>query len=143
MTPADRLAQAMDKAMHERGLLPVQPWNKKTLGWLEKLGCLVAYKRNRNGKTQFHPMKTLEGRGYDSGVQQYIALTNIFHYGGRPSGPRKKPFDWVHEGTIIRIKCAPSNRYKSRTTRLWMRETMLVWVPDDTANKILVLGYIP
>jgi len=140
---AELLAKALDKAMSERGILPVNPWNKRTLKWLEKLGCVVSFKKPRNGRVHFHPMDALRERGYDASLYNHSALTNIFAYGGRPSGPRMKPFDWVHQGVVVRVRCAGSAKYKSMSNKLWMRQTMLVWVPDETADKILVLGHIP
>lgn len=138
---AKRLEGVFDQAMHERGILPVHPWNKKTLKWLERLGCIVSYKQK--GKTLFHPMEGLRERGYDASVHNHCVLSNVFSYGGRPSGPRGKPFEWVHQGIVIRVRCAGSAKYKSLANKLWMRQQMLIWVPDDTLNKILVLGHIP
>lgn len=140
---AGRLAKALDQSMSERGILPVNPWNKRTLKWLENLGCVVSFKKPRNGKTHFHPMEGLRERGYDASIYNHSALCNIFSYGGRPSGPRMKPFDWVHQGVVVRVRCAGSAKYKSLANKMWMRQTMLIWVPDDLATKILVLGHIP
>ena len=143
MEVAKRVAAMLEATMCERKLLPVKPSNKRTLKWLEGLGCVVAYKKRRTGPMTFHPTKFLESRGYDHGIRHHSALEAIFSYGSRPSGPRNRPFDWIHEGFVVRIRCAGSLRHKSLTHRMWMRESMMIWVPDSLAAKMLALNHIP
>lgn len=138
MNKREKLESIFRSAMEKKKVLPVRAGNMKTLKWLEKRGCIASWE-GRYG-IRWHPMAPLEAHGYKNGLQQHFTLQGIFRIRGGDNGSRRPPppFEWLEEGTMIEIRC----RLKKKDF-LRRPERITVWVPNELADKALVLGMIP
>ena len=137
MNKREKLESIFRSAMEKKKVLPVRAGNMKTLAWLEKRGCVACWV-GRYGH-RWHPMSRLEAHGYKNGIQDCFVLQTIFRVRSGEDGSRRPrpPFEWLSEGTVIEVRCRSKKKDFLRRP-----EHITVWVPNDLADKALVLGDI-